>query len=153
DPASVAYVEADSSARAVEDRAEAPILASFFCSKARNGRCYVGSVKADIGHTGAASGLVGIVKASLALYQEIIPGLRGLRHPIPELAGEINEISGRRDHPNSPGLVAPVLPQCWVRDRLAGPRRAGVSCSSVDGNVMHVALEGCEEQRHSVVSA
>jgi len=132
EPASVGYVEANGLARPGEDETEAGILEAFFSSRQRKSRCYLGSAKADVGHAGAASGLMSVAKASLALYQEIIPPLRGLQQPLSSIV-------------NSKTLCAPVLPQCWVRDRAHGPRRAGVSTASVDGNVLHVVLEADEE--------
>ena len=132
EPASVGYVEANGLARPGEDETEAGILEAFFSSRQRKSRCYLGSAKADVGHAGAASGLISVVKASLALYQEIIPPLRGLQQPLSSIV-------------TSKTLCAPFLPQCWVRDRAQGPRRAGVSTASVDGNVLHVVLEANEE--------
>ena len=70
---------------------------------------------ADVGHTGAASGLVSLVKASLCLYHEVIPGVR----------------DGR-------------APRHWVRNRADGPRRAGVSSTGVAGDCLRVVLEGSE---------
>ena len=140
DPASVGYVETAGNACPDTDRREALSLDAFFGSAGRTIPCRLSSAQADVGHCGAASGLVAVVKASLALYQEILPALRGLQQPLPELA-------------NSRHLRAPATAQYWVRDRAAGPRRAGVSNSSVDGNVMHVVLEACEEQTSARVSA
>ena len=132
EPASVGYVEANGLARPGEDETEAGILDAFFGSRQRKSRCYLGSAKADVGHAGAASGLISVVKASLALYQEIIPPLRALQQPLSSIV-------------NSKTLCAPVFPQYWVRDRAQGPRRAGVSTASVDGNVLHVVLEANED--------
>jgi acyl transferase domain-containing protein/3-hydroxymyristoyl/3-hydroxydecanoyl-(acyl carrier protein) dehydratase len=132
DPASIGYVEANAGGSPGEDRIEAETLASFFVTQKRETACRVGSAKADVGHAGAASGLVSIAKASLALYHEVVPPLRGLRQPLPGIAE-----AGK--------LLAPVSPQHWVRNRSSGPRRAGVSSLSVDGNAVHVVLEACEK--------
>jgi len=75
----------------------------------------IGDAAADVGHTGAASGLVSVVKASLCLYHEVIPGSR----------------TGR-------------APQYWVRDRADGPRRARVNSTGVAGDCLHVVLESSE---------
>lgn len=131
DPASIGYLEANGLGHPGEDETEVGILDAFFASRQRETRCYLGTAKADVGHAGAASGLISVVKASLALYQEIIPPLRGLRQPLASLA-------------SSKTLRAPGSPQCWVRDRAQGPRRSGVSTASVDGNVSHVVLEAHE---------
>ncbi len=133
DPASVGYLETNSTARPEDDLREIQVLDTFFGSSRRKFSCRLGSAMADVGHTGAATGLVAVVKASLALYQEVLPPLRGLLQPLAGLA-------------TSPTLLARPFPQPWVRDRVNGPRRAGVSTASVDGNFMHVVLEACEGQ-------
>ena len=133
DPASIQFVEANGGGQPKEDRMEAAVLGAFFGSASRAVGCRVSSAKADVGHTGAASGLVSVVKASLALYHEIIPPLRELRQPLPEF-----RLGG--------SLQAPTSPHYWVRNRADGPRRAGVSSLSVDGNCVHAVLEACEDQ-------
>ncbi len=132
DPATVGYVDASGVGHLEEDRNEARVLSSFFASEQRKAPCRVSSATADVGHTGAASGLVSVVKACLALYQEILPPLRGIQQPLAELTGATN-------------LTTSATPQYWVRDRVNGPRRAGISSTSVDGNCMHVVLEAREE--------
>ena len=79
------------------------------------GIAHVEAADADVGHTGAASGLVSFVKASLCLHHEVIPGSR----------------AGR-------------APRYWVRNRADGPRRASVRSSSVAGDCVEVVLEGVE---------
>jgi acyl transferase domain-containing protein/3-hydroxymyristoyl/3-hydroxydecanoyl-(acyl carrier protein) dehydratase len=74
----------------------------------------VTSAQAEVGHTGAASGLVNLAKAALALHVEVLPG------------GDGN------------------APQHWLRDRADGPRRAATTATSVDGNAVHVVLESWE---------
>jgi acyl transferase domain-containing protein/3-hydroxymyristoyl/3-hydroxydecanoyl-(acyl carrier protein) dehydratase len=132
DPAAIGYIEANGLGHPGEDETEVAILDAFFASRHRRSRCHLGSAKADVGHAGAASGLISVVKASLALFQEVIPPLRGMQQPLASLA-------------RSRTLSAPVSAQYWVRDRAHGPRRAGVSTASVDGNVSHVVLEAFED--------
>lgn len=72
-----------------------------------------GTPVADLlGHTGAASGLAGLVRAVLCLHQQVLP-------------------------PAGPA----VGPRYWLRDRADGPRRARVSASGVDGTCLDVLLE------------
>ena len=129
-PGSVSYVETHGSANPREDRVEAEALAGFFNTEPDRPRA-VGSVKANIGHTGAAAGLAGLVKAALCLYQEVLPPLAGFE------SGVENVWDERAFH-------FPRLPQVWLRDRIDGPRRAGVSAMSSDGTCTHVVLEGAE---------
>ena len=86
-PEAVEYVEANAGGCPEDDRREARALAAFFDSPRRTRVCHVGCAKAEVGHAGAASGLVSVAKASLAIYQEIIPPMRGLRKPLPEFDG------------------------------------------------------------------
>ena len=73
-----------------------------------------------IGHAGPACGLAGVVKAALALYQEILPPLDKVS-PLPSLAR-----AQKRFH-------IPQEPQYWTRNRAEGPRRAGVNALGPDG--------------------
>jgi len=129
DPASVAYVETHGSGHPAEDRAEAQALAAFFDSQTRPHPLVLGSAKADVGHTGAAAGFASLIKVCICLDQQILPPLR-------HLSQEREEVLGR--------FLLPRAPRYWLRDRAAGPRRAGLSSLSVDGNCVHVVLEGWE---------
>ncbi|HZY84853.1 MAG TPA: beta-ketoacyl synthase N-terminal-like domain-containing protein, partial [Gemmataceae bacterium] len=132
DPASVAYVEAHGSGHPAEDALEARALSGFFGPHSAARLLALGSAKADVGHAGAAAGLASLVKACLALDQQILPPLRNLDRPRPELAGG----AGR--------FLLPEAPRYWLRDRIDGPRRAGVSSVGSDGTCVHVVLEGWE---------
>ncbi len=93
--------------------------------------CAIGSAASIIGHTGAVSGLASLIKASLCLYQEIIPPLPSFQSP-PD-----DQWQSNRFHiPASPGY--------WVRNRTQGPRHAGVGAVTADGNVMHTIVEAYE---------
>jgi acyl transferase domain-containing protein/3-hydroxymyristoyl/3-hydroxydecanoyl-(acyl carrier protein) dehydratase len=132
DPASLAYLEAHGSGDPEEDRSEAQALTSFFGSRRGPQPFVLGSAKADIGHAGAAAGFASFIKACLCLDQQILPPLRSLSTVRPELAQAADCFALLRS------------PQYWLRDRAAGPRRAGVSSVSVDGNCVHVVLEAWE---------
>ncbi|MFH1726100.1 MAG: beta-ketoacyl synthase N-terminal-like domain-containing protein, partial [Elusimicrobiota bacterium] len=127
DPAAIGYLEAHGSGFAAEDGVEAEALSRFFAPSGASAPAVLGSVKADVGHAGAASGFASLLKAALCLYQEILPPLRNLGES--RLAGT---------------FLAPVRPRYWLRDRELGPRRAGVSFLSVDGNCAHAVLEAHE---------
>jgi acyl transferase domain-containing protein/3-hydroxymyristoyl/3-hydroxydecanoyl-(acyl carrier protein) dehydratase len=135
-PASIGYLEAHGSGHPDEDQREAAALAEMGqrWPAAVHGpaACALGSSKADVGHTGAAAALAGLVKTALCLYQQIVPPLRGVTALRPELAGERSPYFPSRGS------------QYWLRDRAAGPRRAGLSAQGIDGNVLHVVLEGHE---------
>jgi acyl transferase domain-containing protein/3-hydroxymyristoyl/3-hydroxydecanoyl-(acyl carrier protein) dehydratase len=132
DPSAIGYVEANGSGRPDEDRVEAEALADLGRGRPGPSACALGSSCGDVGHAGAASGLVSVVKAALVLHQQILPPLRGTGVLRPELAGD-----------RSP-YFAPRGPQFWLRDRDDGPRRATVASLGTDGNVLHVVLEAFE---------
>ena len=48
----------------------------------------IGSIKANIGHTKAAAGVAGLIKAALALHHQVLPPTTGCDEPHPELAGQ-----------------------------------------------------------------
>jgi acyl transferase domain-containing protein len=133
-PESVGYLETHGSGDASEDAMEAQALAAFFTREDGGAPCALGSVKADIGHAGAASGLASLIKACLCLYQEVVPPLRHCDAPRPELSA--------RDA----SFRVPRSPQYWLRNRAEGPRRAGVSAFGFDGNCAHVVLEALENE-------
>ncbi|QOX79304.1 type I polyketide synthase [Trichlorobacter lovleyi] len=129
-PASIDLLEATADANPEQDRLEAEELTRFFADAAD--ATVLGSVKGAIGHTGAVSGLASLLRGCLALYQEIIPAAGGTETACPELA-------------NGPLQLA-TTPRYWLRNREAGPRRAGVSVCGVDGSCSHVVLEGWDQQ-------
>ena len=129
-PDTIGFVEASADGTPENDRREAAALTSFFASGTSQARsCAVNSIKGDIGHSGAASGLASLVRGCLALYHEIIPGCRGLETPVPNL-------------PEGSPLHFPTSSRYWLRNRSDGPRRAGISACGIDGSCCHVVLEG-----------
>ena len=48
----------------------------------------IGSIKANVGHTKAAAGVAGLIKAALALDAQIVPPTTGCEEPHPELTGD-----------------------------------------------------------------
>jgi PfaB family protein len=132
-PSSISYIETHGSGNPMEDRMEADAVNTFFgnLTKMKMNPCAIGSVKPNIGHAGAASGIASIVKTSLCLYQEIIPPLKNHAEPAD-------------DFWNKQLFYIPICPQYWLRDRKDGPRRSCVSAMTADGNYSHVILESFE---------
>ena len=128
-PSSVSFVETHGSGYPAEDRMEAEALNSFFTQNPEP--CAVGSLKPNLGHAGAASGLASLIKTSLCLYQEIIPPLKNFVKPAHQIR-------------SGSALHIPAFPQYWMRNSKDGPRRACTSAMTPDGNCMHVILEGFE---------
>ena len=128
EPDGVSFVEAHGTATPVGDPIEvAALTAAFRRGTERRGFCALGSLKGNIGHAGAAAGVVGLIKAAMALERELIPPTLHFRRPNPEL-----------DLERSPFFVN-AAPLEWPRGER--PRRAGVSAFGVGGTTAHVILE------------
>jgi hybrid polyketide synthase/nonribosomal peptide synthetase FtdB len=67
----IVYVEAHGTGTQQGDVAEISALQKVFQSK--NEKCLLGSVKTNIGHLEAASGIAGLIKTSLCLYHGAVP--------------------------------------------------------------------------------
>lgn len=132
-PERVSYLETHGSGDPDEDAIETEALTTFFGAHHESGAramCAIGSVKPTTGHTGAAAGLVSVVKTALCLYQELIPGLSGFRHPTTPEAWSTGP------------FYMPIRSEAWLRNRGDGSRHAGVSVLTCDGGSAHVVLEG-----------
>ncbi|MCK5647878.1 MAG: polyketide synthase, partial [Gammaproteobacteria bacterium] len=81
------YIELNSSGISKQDAAEIEMLGSFFNEQEQESKdketithgpiqtCALGSIKANIGHTFAASGMASLIKTALCLHQRFIPGI------------------------------------------------------------------------------
>ncbi len=128
-PDTVRYIEAHGTATQVGDLTE---IAGLKKNATTNGegafRCAVSSVKGNIGHSLAASGIAGLIRAVLALDRRIIPPQAGLQKVRAELGL------------NGSGYYIPAAPEAF--DARPGlPRRAGVSAFGFGGTNVHVVLE------------
>ena len=126
-PSTVELVEAHGTATKAGDVAEFAALKSVFSGDDAV-RCAIGSVKSQIGHTKAAAGAAGLIKAVLALQHSTLPGTLKVDRPNPALGLA-----------ESPFYVSSQT-RPWVRasDR---PRRAAVSSFGFGGSNFHVTLE------------
>ena len=125
EPASIDHVEAHGTGTPVGDPIEVRALSSAFGPDA--GPVVLGTVKATIGHTDTAAGVLGLVKVLLALEHELLPPHPTFRTPNPEA-----------ELPASPFTVN-TDPLPWPRtDR---PRRAGINSLGLGGTNAHVVLE------------
>ena len=93
------------------------------------GRCVVGSVKSQIGHTKCAAGLAGLIHASLALHHRVLPPTIGIETPNPNLDLQERAVPAQHRGPAlaSRGIDRPSPPSRGERLRLRRhefPRRA-----------------------------
>ena len=120
----VDYIEAHGTGTKVGDAVEATALGEVFAGCA-DSPVIVGSVKTNIGHAGAAAGIAGLLKASLAVKHSMIPPNRNYADATPEL--------------NHAGLQVNTALAPWPR--AEHPRRAGVSSFGMGGTNAHVIVE------------
>jgi acyl transferase domain-containing protein/NADP-dependent 3-hydroxy acid dehydrogenase YdfG len=132
-PETVELVEAHGTGTGAGDAAEFTALGEVFGAAGRADRpwCALGSVKSQIGHTKAAAGAAGMLKAVLALQQQVLPPTIKVDRPNPALGLE-----------GSPFYLSTAT-RPWVRPagQDAHPRRASVSSFGFGGTNFHVALE------------
>jgi acyl transferase domain-containing protein/NADPH-dependent curcumin reductase CurA/short-subunit dehydrogenase len=127
-PAEIGYVETHGTGTPLGDPIEVEALAEVNGGTAFEDRpCALGSVKTNLGHLEAASGIAGFIKAALALHhEEIPPNLHyQKRNPLVPLEGT--------------RFYVPVVPTPWPRS--ARGRFAGVSSFGFSGTNAHVVLE------------
>ncbi len=85
-PASVVYVEAHGTGTPVGDPIEATALGRVLGpGRSEDRRCLIGSVKTNIGHLEAASGIAGLIKAALVLERRTIPPSLNYQRPNPHI--------------------------------------------------------------------
>ena len=128
DPATIDYVEAHGTGTLKGDPVEMEAIKLALCA-GRNAdtRCAVGSVKGNLGHADAASGITGLIKTVLALEHEALPATINFE--------EANPACGFH---GSPFFVNSCLTP-WRRG--SRPRRAGVTSLGFGGTNAHVILE------------
>ena len=125
-PSTVELLEAHGTATKAGDVAEFAGLKLVFNDDST--RCALGSVKSQIGHTKAAAGAAGLIKAVLALQHSTLPGTLKVDRPNPAM-----------EMADTPFYVnAQTRP--WVRPGDQ-PRRAAVSSFGFGGSNFHVTLE------------
>jgi amino acid adenylation domain-containing protein len=123
----IAYVEAHGTGTRLGDPVEvAALTEAFAASSARSGFCALGSVKANIGHLDAASGIAGLIKTVLALDHGIIPR-----------ATDVSVPSRQIDWARSPFFL-PRESSSWPS---AARRIAAVSSFGIGGTNAHMLLE------------
>lgn len=86
DPRDICYVEAHGTGTALGDPVEAGAIGLVMGhDRSPDDACVIGSVKANIGHLEAASGVAGLIKVALCLKHRAIPPLANLVEPNPNI--------------------------------------------------------------------
>jgi enediyne polyketide synthase len=127
---SVRLFEGHGTGTPVGDEVELTAISSLLTG---NDARFIGSVKANIGHTKAAAGVAGLIKAAMAVHHGVIPPATACDEP--------------RGHTS---LTIASAPLPWPDD---APRRAGVSAFGFGGINAHVALEAPPRATHAVIQS
>ncbi|MFL5540563.1 MAG: SDR family NAD(P)-dependent oxidoreductase [Longimicrobiaceae bacterium] len=136
-PGSIGFFEGHGTGTEVGDAVELEVMARARAGDASAAApAAVGSVKALIGHTKAAAGAAGLIKAALALRAGVIPPTIGCDEPHPLLLR------------HAALLRAPARGEPWPAEL---PPRAAVSAMGFGGINVHVVLEREELPRPAVL--
>ena len=128
-PETIGLIEAHGTGTKVGDATELSALIEVFRpAKSSGAWCALGSVKSQIGHTKAAAGVAGIIKAAMALHQKVLPPTIKVTRPLDEA-----------ESADSPFYLN-TLKRPWL-PVAAHPRRAGVSALGFGGTNFHCVLE------------
>lgn len=127
DPATVGYLECHATGTRLGDSIELAAVERAYTGTPATPRV-LSSLKPDIGHLDRASGVAGLIKATLALHHRTLPATRGFKTPNAALA------------PLGDRFTVLTEDRPWPRP-ADHPRRAGVNSFGAGGTNVHVLLE------------
>jgi acyl transferase domain-containing protein len=137
-PETVELVEAHGTGTKVGDATELEALCEVYREARGQGTwCALGSVKSQIGHTKAAAGAAGLIKAALALHNKVLPPTAKVTQPI---AGA---------SPGASPFYVNTEARPWM-PRSGHPRRAAVSAFGFGGSNFHCVLEEAEPAKTTI---
>ncbi len=129
-PDTIGLVEAHGTGTKAGDQAEFNALREVFSGSGRPDPQWaaLGSIKSQMGHTKAAAGAAGLMKAVLALHDKVLPPTFGIDKPATKLEIETTPFY----------LNTETRP--WIREG-DHPRRAAVSSFGFGGTNFHITVE------------
>ena len=134
DLSTVSYIEAHGTGTKLGDPIEFAALKEVYGGSKRSGKyCFLGSVKANIGHLDSASGIASLIKTVLCCRHRQLPPLVNFTGVNPEI-----------DPDGTPFLFSPgLVPWDRLKDENAQelPLRAGITSLGVGGTNAHIILE------------
>lgn len=124
---SVAYFEGHGTGTSIGDATELQALSrAIGQTRSKHRLAAIGSIKANIGHTKAAAGVAGLIKATMAVHARILPPVTGCDHPHAELTSGNARLRVLREA------------ELWPH---GAPARAGVNGFGFGGINVHITLE------------
>src|SRR5258706_9868455 len=142
-PETIGLVEAHGTGTRVGDATELSALIEVFQAphvtgdKTAEPWCALGSVKSQIGHTKAAAGVAGVIKAAMALHQKVLPPTIKVTQPLDEAA------------PGRSPFYLNTSKRPWL-PAAGHPRRAGVSALGFGGTNFHCVLQEHDSAKPAV---
>lgn len=133
------YIEAHGTGTSLGDPIEVTgLTAAFQNLKSKSERslknwCALGSVKTNIGHLEAASGIAGVLKVLLAMKHRYLPATINF-----------NELNAKLELSGSPFFIQ-NKPGPWMPVGNANVLRAGISSFGIGGANAHLVLESYEQ--------
>ncbi len=123
----VGLIEGHGTGTSLGDKVELSALRRLLDETSAAGICWIGSVKANIGHCKAAAGMAGLIKAVMALERKVVPPTMNCERPNPAFGLPLGRL-----RPSLRGHA------CTKGDT---PRRASVSSMGFGGANSYVTLE------------
>lgn len=126
----ISYVEAHATSTPIGDPTECAAMANVYglgANRPESEPCFIGSLKSNIGHLEAGAGVMGFIKAILAVQNGTIPPQANL-----------TELNSKIDWKKSL-LKVVTEPTAWLTD--GQPRRAAIASYGYGGTVSHAVIE------------
>ncbi|MCC8305033.1 SDR family NAD(P)-dependent oxidoreductase [Bacillus sp. ICE1] len=140
DPETIQYIEAHGTGTKLGDPIEIKGISNAFSKYTDKLQfCGIGSVKSNIGHTVAVSGLASLIKIVLSMKHQVIPPSINFKEP----NSLINFVK-------SPVFVTDKAHE-WPKNN--SPRRAGISSFGFVGTNSHVVIEDAGDEVEEVIPA
>ena len=128
DPITVGYVEAHATSTPLGDPTEISAISRVYgAGRPKEGPCFIGSIKPNIGHLEAGAGVMGFIKAVLTINKGIMPPQANLTSLNSSIRWEDAGVRVVQDAVEWP-----------VSDKI---RRAGVCSYGYGGTVSHAVIE------------